>query len=197
MRTGITLAITALMFIPPPVRSAKPDELPQECAESDVTNTGRPVMFPPRDGLSMGISTLRPTFEVSDPIVIYVWTNNQTDDEKVLMSCAMWWDWGIVVYDSQWHAIKTHTEQEEERRPQWEQGSKICGRNKLLRIPPHSCGPLQDVGDVKIDLRSERDLPPGTYFVTEKGLTLPLRGLQIVVQDKNRNPDEQDDKRSW
>jgi hypothetical protein len=40
------------------------------------------------------------------------------------------------------------------------------------------------MGDIKIDLRKERDLPPGSYFVTEKGRTPPLPGLQIVVQDK-------------
>jgi hypothetical protein len=134
-------------------------------------------MFPPRDGLSMGISTPRLTFQVNDPVLIYVWVNNQTDDEKVLMSCSMWWDWGVDVYDSEGHAMKTKGEQDSE-------SVRICGRNLTLRIPPHSCSPLQDMGDVAIDLRKDRTLPSGSYFVTEKGLTPPLRGLSIAIVDK-------------
>ena len=172
-----------MMLVPIPVPSAEPNELPQECAKADFTSTGRPVMFPPRDGLSMGISTPRPTVDVRDPVEVYVWVNNQTDSERVLMSCSMWWDWGITVYDAGWHTVKTHAEQEEESKPKLKQ-IKICGRNIHLRVPPQSCAPLQDMGDLKIDLRKDRDLPTGEYFVTQNRLTLPLRGLKIVVENK-------------
>ncbi len=94
----------------------------------------------------------------------------------------MWWGWGVAVYDAGRHPIKTETEQEQERRPEAERVG-VCGRNIGLRIPPHSCGPLPDIGDVKIDLRKGRALPPGSYFVTEKGLTPPSRGLRIVIEE--------------
>jgi hypothetical protein len=42
------------------------------------------------------------------------------------------------------------------------------------------------MGDVAIDLRKDRTLPSGSYFVTEKGLTPPLRGLSIAVVDKEQ-----------
>jgi hypothetical protein len=64
----------------------------------------------------MGISTSRPTQEVGDPAVIYVWVNNQTDNEKILMSCAVWWGWGVDVYDAGWQVMKTRLEPEEENR---------------------------------------------------------------------------------
>jgi hypothetical protein len=187
VKNEVTLAVIALVLVATPVRSAKRNDLPQGCVNADFTHTGRPVMFPLRDGLSMGISTSRPTLEVSDPAVIYVWVNNQTDNQKILMSCAMWWDWGVAVYDAGWHVMKTRLEQEQENRHTLEQ-AKICGRNLQLRIPPHSCGPLQDMGDVRIDLRKERDLPPGNYFVTEKALTPPLLGLRIAIVDNNNRP---------
>jgi hypothetical protein len=144
-------------------------------------------MFRPHDGLSMGLSTPRPTLEVGDPVVIYVWVNNQTDSEKILMSCSMWWDWGITAYDAEWQTIKTRTDQELERRPEWKE-AKICGRNLMLRIPPHSCGPLQDMGDVKIKLGEDRDMPVGQYFVTEKGKTRPQRGIRIAIVNKEFKP---------
>jgi len=62
-------------------------------------------MFPPRDRLSMGISTPELTFHADDPILIYVWVNNRTPEEKTLLSCSMWWDWNVEVYDSQSHAV--------------------------------------------------------------------------------------------
>jgi hypothetical protein len=142
-------------------------------------------MFPPRDGLSMGISTPRLTFQISDSVLIYVWVQNQTDDEKGLLSCSMWWHWGINVYDSGGHVIRTRREGEQESGTPMQ----ICGRNRLLRIPPHSCGPLQDEGNVTTDLRKERNLPAGNYFVTEKPLTLPLRGLSFAIVDKKPAPD--------
>jgi|HubBroStandDraft_3_1064219.scaffolds.fasta_scaffold929647_1 hypothetical protein len=54
-----------------------------------------------------------------------------------------------------------------------------------------SCGPLQDMGDVTIDLRKDRDLPAGDYFVTEERLTLPLHGLSIALVDKKAGPDDE------
>jgi len=168
------------------VYSAEQDELPQECATADFTKTGRPVMFPTHDGLSMGLSTPHRTFLVNDPVLIYVWVNNQTDREKVLMSCSMWWDWGISVYNSSWQAVKTRGEQDPKI-----VNMPICGRNLELFIQPHSCGPLQDMGDVKIDLGKDRTLPSGSYFVTEKRLPRSTRGLSITVVDKKPSPDDQ------
>jgi hypothetical protein len=49
------------------------------------------------------------------------------------------------------------------------------------------------MGNVKVDLREDRDLPAGEYFVTEKRLkssatsfvaARPVRGLKIVITDK-------------
>ena len=180
MKSKVTLAIIALLLSNTPVRCQEPDDLSQECAKATSTTTGRPVMISPPDGLSMGISTPRPTLEVSDPVIIYVWVNNQTDSEKILMSCSMWWDWGITLYDAEWQAIKTRTKQEPERRPDGKEAT-ICGRNLRLRIPPHSCGPLQDMGDVKINLREDRDMPVGNYFVTEKGKAPAHRGIRIAI----------------
>jgi hypothetical protein len=102
----------------------------------------------------------------------------------------MWWDWGVTVYDSQWHEVKTHSEQEQEHKGQ--QPFKGCVRNVALRVPPHSCGPLQDMGNVKVDLSEDRDLTAGEYFVTEKLKSSetsfvarrPVRGLKIVITDK-------------
>src|SRR5258705_4428061 len=187
MKQQGTLAIAALILVAMPALYRKHDDLPEECTRANFTNTGRPVMFSPRDGLSMGISTPRATLEVSDPAVIYVWVNNQTDNEKTLMSCQMWWDWGVTVYDDAWSAVRTLSEQEQESRPAGET-MHVCGRNLALPIPPHSCSPLQDMGDVKIDLRKERDLRPGNYFVTEKGSTAPLRGLRISIMNKEIHP---------
>jgi hypothetical protein len=177
LKNEFILTILGLVLIVTPGHSAKQNDLRKECASANFTKPGRPVMFPPHDGLSMGISTPRLTFQVSDPVLIYVWVNNQTNEEKVLMSCSMWWDWGIEVYDSGWHAIKTKAEQNSESVP-------ICGRNLSLHIPPHSCGLLQDMGDVAIDLQTDRILPSGNYFVTEKGLAPPMRGLSIAIADK-------------
>ena len=95
--------------------------------------------------------------------------------------------------------MKTHTEQEKERRG--ERPFKFCVRNVPLRIPPHSCGPLQDMGNVKVDLREDRDLPAGEYFVAEKRLTSSgnsvvaaksVRGLKIAITNnktQSRQPD--------
>jgi hypothetical protein len=198
VKKAVTLAIIGLMLMAEPsLHSADPDNLPAECAKADYTNVGRPVMFPPHDGLSLGISTSRTTLEVGDAVLIYVWVNNQTDDDKVLGSCDMWRDWSVTVYDAQWHEIKTHIEQEQERRH--EQPLTFCTRNIALRIPPHSCGPLQDMGNVKIDLRENRELPTRQYFVTEKRLTSsgnsvvatkPMRGLRIVITDKKPGLDD-------
>ena len=187
MKSKVTLATIALLLIHTPVRCQEAENLPQECVKAASTTTGRPVIFTPHDGLSMGISTPNPTLEVSDPVVIYVWVNNQTDNEAVLMSCSMWWDWGVTVYDAERHVVKTHTKQELERRPGWQE-AKICGRNIRLRIPPRSCGPLQDMGDVKINLREDRDMPVGNYFVTQKGKTRPQRGIRIAIVNKESKP---------
>ena len=175
-----------VMLVPIRLPSAEPNELPQECAKADFTSTGRPVMFPQRDGRSMGISTPRTTVDVGDPLEVYVWVSNQTDSERVLMSCSMWWDWGVTVYDAGWHTVKTNAEQGEESNPELRQ-MKICGRNIRLRVPPQSCAPLQDIGDLKVDLHNDRSLPTGDYFVTQNRLTLPLRGLKIVVENKARS----------
>jgi hypothetical protein len=180
-----------LMLVTNPLlHSTDEQPLPAECVNADSKSTGRPIMFPARDGLSFGISTPHTTLVVDDPVLIYVWVNNQTDKEKVLGSCTMWWGWGVTVYDSQWHEIKTHTEQEQERRG--EQPVPICTRNVALRIPPHSCGLLRDIRDVSVDLREDRDLPAGEYFVTEKRLTSSgqslmaksTRWLKIVITEK-------------
>jgi hypothetical protein len=40
------------------------------------------------------------------------------------------------------------------------------------------------MGDVTIDLRMDRTLPPGSYFVTEKGQAPAMRGLSIAIADK-------------
>ena len=182
--------IGLMLMADPLLHSTDEQNLLAECVNADLMTIGRPVLFPPRDGLSFGISTSRTTLVVDDAVLIYVWVNNQTDKEKVLGSCQMWWDWGVTVYDSQWHEIKTQTEQEQQRRG--EQPFRFCTRNIALRIPAHSCGPLQDMGNVKVDLREDRDLPAGEYFVTEKRLTSsgkspvakPTRGLKIVITDK-------------
>lgn len=187
VKRKVTLATIALLLIHTPVRCKESKDLPQECAKVASTTTGRPLMLPAHDGLSMGISTPSSTLEVSDPVVIYVWVNNQNSTEKALMSCSMWWDWGVTVYDAEWHVVKTRTEQELERRPDWQEG-KICGRNKPLGIPPHSCAPLQDMGDVKINLREDRDMPVGNYFVTQKGKTRPQRGIRIAIVNKESKP---------
>jgi len=138
----------------------------------------------------MGISTPELTFHADDPILIYVWVNNRTPEEKTLLSCSMWWDWNVEVYDSQSHAVGLR------REPPPKDGytverMMICGRNKLLRIPPHSCGPLQDMGDVTIDLRRDRDLPAGQYFVTEQNRRLPQPGLSISVVESQRATNKQ------
>jgi len=102
----------------------------------------------------------------------------------------MWWHWGVNVYDSGWHVIKTRRDEKQEGSTPMQE-MEICSRNLTLRIPSHSCGPLQDMGDVTIDLRKDRDLPAGDYFVTEKTLTLPLHGLSIALVDKEPGPDDE------
>jgi hypothetical protein len=199
VKNGVTLAIIGLMLMAEAtLHSAVPDNLPAECTDADFKNVGRPLMFPPYDGLSLGISTSHTTLQVGDAVLIFVWVNNQTDDDKVLGSCDMWWDWGVTVYDAQWHEIKTHRAQERERRH--EQPLKLCMRNIALRVPRHRCGPLQDMGNVKVDLREDRELPTGQYFVTEKRPTSsgnpvvaakPTRSLRIVIADKKPGPDDQ------
>jgi hypothetical protein len=91
VKSKVTLAMIALLLSNTPVRCEESDDLSQECAKATSSTTGRPVMFRPHDGLSMGLSTPHPTLEAGDPVTIYVWVNNQTDSEKVLMSCSMWW----------------------------------------------------------------------------------------------------------
>jgi len=192
VKNGFTLAMIGLMLMTePPLLSTESQNLEADCENADFTTIGRPVMFTVRDGIAFGISTPRTTLGMGDAVLIYVWVNNQTDKEKVLGSCQMWWDWGITVYDSQWHEVKTHSEQEQERKRQ--QPFNGCVRNVALRIPPHSCGPLQDMGNVKVDLREDRDLPAGEYLVTEKRLkssetslvaARPVGGLKIVITDK-------------
>jgi len=181
----LLLTILGLAFTVHPLHPAEQNDVPTECAGAGFTKTGRPVMFPPRDGLSMGISTPELTLHADDPILIYVWVNNRTADEKTLLSCSMWWDWNVEVYDSQSHVVALR--REPSPKPGYTvERVKLCGRNVLLRIPPRSCGPLQDMGDVAIDLRRDRDLPAGQYFVTEPNRPLPQPGLSISVVESPR-----------
>ena len=100
----------------------------------------------------------------------------------------MWWDWNVEVYDSQSHVVALR--REPSPKPGYTvERVKLCGRNVLLRIPPRSCAPLQDMGDVAIDLRRDRDLPAGQYFVTEQNRPLPQPGLSISVVESPRATD--------
>jgi hypothetical protein len=153
-------------------------------ASINFTTTARPVMFNLRDGVSLGIFAPQATFKTGQAVVLAIWVSNSTDDERELESCSdvQWWTLALDVYDSQWQRKQTTSEKQSGVPAYREMG--VCGRNIALRVPPHSCGALGDNGrDVTVDLSARYDLPTGTYFVTQKQLALPLRGLPITIVD--------------
>jgi hypothetical protein len=88
VKNGFTLAMIGLMLMTePPLHSTESQNLEADCVNADFTTVGRPVMFPARGGIVLGISTPRTTFGVGDAVLIYVWVNNQMDKEGVLGSC--------------------------------------------------------------------------------------------------------------
>lgn len=164
--------------------------LPRECSDVDFGATGRPVLFQFRNGLLLGISAPTASFSTKAPILLDVWVVNQTDAEQSVVSCSDvdMWTLDLQVYDSQWHLQETRNEREERLNPdpalKVQHELRRCFRNLALRIPPHSCAPLHDVGRVvTTDLAKRYDLPSGGYFVTQKKLTLPVRALSITVVD--------------
>jgi hypothetical protein len=156
--------------------------VPAECPTQKASETGTPVMFPARKGLAMGISVPKETFALTERIPVFVWAHNTTDEEKTWETCGIWFGWNIDVYDSNAHRVESR---EDIRTKQAEAAGKTvmqgCGRNILRRIPPHTCALLDDMGPVNIDIGNKYELRSGIYYVTEKPLTLPMRGLRLTI----------------
>jgi hypothetical protein len=183
----------ALLILMPLFSAAQKAQnvLPRECANADFSATGRPVLFQFRNGLQLGISAPPASFSAGDPIVLDVWIVNQSESERLVMSCSDVdrWMWDLQIYDPSWHLKETRDEQDERRNPdpalKVQHQLRVCYRNLALRVPPHSCSPLYDVGHVVTsDLAKRFDLSPGNYFVSPKGLAPQMKGLPLTIVHK-------------
>src|SRR4051812_43949160 len=77
-------------------------------------------------------------------------------------------------------------EKQQQTKPKADQQTQmqVCFRNVPLIVPAHSCGPLRDMGkDVTTELTKTYELTAGQFFVTQKNLTLPLRGMTFSITD--------------
>jgi len=140
-------------------------DLPQAgpgCAKSDLTKTGRPVMFPARDGISIGFSVPLNTFRTGERIYLHVWIDNQTDKAKRFMTCSSFYQWDVDVYAANGGRILSRAEKAGDKEGQ----GRHCFRNFAFEVPPHTCQ-LAEIVDHPV-VNQEYDLPPGQYFVIQK-----------------------------
>ena len=188
----ITAIMLALLVMARAVHAVDQNDLPPECADADFSTTGRPVMFPYRAGMALGISTGATSFTVGGPMKLSVWVVNQSDEEQSLMVCSdvEWWTLDLNVYDANWRRVQTLREQERLQHPESKSiDVKICFRNFPVKVAPHTCSRFNDhVRFVTTDLARRYRLKTGEYFVTPKELSLPVRALRISVVDSGVTP---------
>lgn len=158
---------------------------PEACAKSDFALYGHPVMFPPRDGVTCGVSVAP-----EKPGSITIWMDNQTEKPKTRGSCCnATFIVYIDLYDQSGRRIPSDLETfNAAHHPTQLRAVGLCTCSGFVTVPPHSVKVI-DHGD----FATSHKLAPGQYTIIEYPLrfaagpqrtpspTLPASGPRLIV----------------
>jgi hypothetical protein len=176
-----TLLLSVISF-----RPADRTKLPGVCGNVDFTATGRPIVFPFKTDVSIGLSAPSRSVRSGAPLTLIVWAINETETEQYLISCTDVdrWVWGLGVYDSTSRRLESRRETKLKATSSGKLRLELskCYRNFALPIPPRSCKPLIDNNHAaSIDLARLYELPAGRYLVRPQKQREANGALEISI----------------
>ena len=159
------------MHNPPDIHATVP--IPAECNKPELLAFGQPKMIRSSGQLQFGLSMATSDFLAGQPVPLFVWVDNPTDEPLSVMTC-MDLDYfkahEFDLYDAYGHRVLSKSQvkiqQQCKTRPELGDIYKAwsCTRNFPIAIPPHTCVTAKTY-DFSATLTQNYDLPAGEYTV--------------------------------
>jgi hypothetical protein len=155
--------------------------IPTECNKPELLAHGRPYPIEGTHDPEYGISMNQHEFVRDEPIPLYIWTNNSSDQPLELGGCtepAHRKTGLIVLYDAYGHRIlnkrQLASDAQCKANPLGYYDPLMCTATVSFSLPAHTCI------NSGIDLTKDYELPPGEYIVSTRDPgdtnSCPLRG---------------------
>jgi hypothetical protein len=130
------------------------------CENELFARRGRPVMFPARNGIALGVSS-----SPDKHSALYLWADNRTSEAVTFYVCCVvtLFD-NIDIFDSEGHRVLSRADQAEQKaRSEGLQTEQICTCSGWSVVPPHT---IQLVASA--DISDGCTLQPGRYTISER-----------------------------
>ncbi len=181
---AVVLTLAAISTAQESPVAAKPegtqDNEANRCVEAEFAKYGRPVMFPSRNGVAVGVSTAKTHFKTNEPITAYIWLRNDSRPKMQTYSCCeQTFLFSIQLLDASGHPLMDANNVSEMRK----RGGWGCGCSSGIRdIHPGFCGVIDSGTLNRAD--TAYSLTPGEYKIVEREDGSAAQGQQARRTDE-------------